>query len=129
MKSLNSYINSYIKDIYVTEGIFKNIGADVVTVKTKDELIKLINETTKKEGWKCDLNFIDVSKIKDMTHVFCQSEFNGDISRWDVSNVRVMDGMFLDSDFNGDISKWDVSNVRSMHFMFGTSKFTGDISK
>ena len=26
--------------------------------------------------------------------------------------------MFYDSSFNGDISKWDVSNVKDMHDMF-----------
>ena len=50
MKSLNSYINSYIKDIYVTEGLFKNIGADVVTVKTRNELDRIIKDTIRKEG-------------------------------------------------------------------------------
>lgn len=34
-----------------------------------------------------DLNFIDTSLIKDMSRLFKNSEFNGDISKWDVSNV------------------------------------------
>lgn len=122
MKTLNNYINESINAV-------ARSSHEIVTVNTTDELKQLIHRTILKEGPNCDLNFIDVSKIKDMTQVFCQSEFNGDISRWDVSNVRVMDGMFLDSDFNGDISKWDVSNVKDMNNMFGYSKFSGDISK
>jgi surface protein len=53
--------------------------------------------------------------------MFCDSRFNGDISKWDVSNVKNMNRMFESSTFtceNGDISNWDVSNVKDMSFMF-----------
>ena len=76
MKSLNSYI----KNTYVTEGLFKNIGAEVVTVNTKSELKKLIIETVRKEGPNCDLNFIDTSKITDMSWMFDHSSFNNNTS-------------------------------------------------
>jgi surface protein len=58
-----------------------------------------------------DLRFICTTKITDMSKLFSESQFNGDISNWDVSNVTNMIGMFYKSQFNGDISKWDVSNV------------------
>ena len=58
-----------------------------------------------------DLRFICTTKITDMSKLFSESQFNGDISNWDVSNVINMIGMFYKSQFNGDISKWDVSNV------------------
>ena len=83
-------------------------------------------------SYNCDLNWIDTSKIKDMTNVFsrnCFSKFNGDISKWDVSNVEKMSYMFSGSQFNGDISKWNVSNVIYMYEMFRDSKFNKDISK
>jgi len=76
-----------------------------------------------------DLNWLDVSAIKNMCCLFQGSKFNGNISKWDVSNVTSMDSMFRGSEFNGDISKWNVSNVRSMDHMFAGSKFNGDISK
>ena len=38
-------LKSYIKDTYVTEGLFKNIGAELVAVNTKRELNELIKKT------------------------------------------------------------------------------------
>jgi len=39
-----------------------------------------------------------------MNKMFWESDFNGDISQWDVSNVTDMTDMFNNSMFNGDIS-------------------------
>ena len=85
-----------------------------VQPKTKDELKKIIEDTIKEQGFNCDLNFIDTSKITDMSELFAYSKFNGDISNWNVSNVEDMENMFMFSKFQGDISKWDVSNVKNM---------------
>ena len=65
-----------------------------------------------------DLRFICTTKITDMSKLFSESQFNGDISNWDVSNVTNMGDMFSESQFNGDISIWDVSNVINMIGMF-----------
>jgi hypothetical protein len=56
--------------------------------KNLTELDNLISDTIKKDGPSADLNFIDISEIKNLTQLFKGSEFNGDISQWDTSNVE-----------------------------------------
>ena len=102
---------------------------NIYTPRKLEELQELIKDRIIKEGPKCNLNDIDVSLITDMSYLFHNSNFNGDISKWDVSNVTDMYGMFMHSKFNGDISKWDVSNVKYMHAMFSLTLFNNDISK
>ena len=63
--------------------------------KNRKELVKIIDDTSKKEGSNCNLNFIDTSCIKDMSYLFSDNKFNGDILEWDVSNVDNMRGMFF----------------------------------
>ena len=121
MKTLNTYITE--------GGFFKNINAEIVTPKNKNELIKIIRDTIEKEGLNCNLNFINTSKITDMSRLFEASNFDGDISEWDVHNVENMSSMFIGSKFNRDISNWDVRNVNDMHDMFAGSEFNGDLSK
>ena len=72
----------------------------MIVVENKKELKKLINQRIKEQGPNCDLNDIDVSKIKDMSKLFYNSRFRGDISKWDVSNVANMSYMFACSLFN-----------------------------
>ena len=100
-----------------------------VVAKNKNDLKDIIKATISKYGLECDLNFIDVSKVRNMAFLFYCSKFNGDISKWDVSKVIDMHYMFWKSGFKGDISKWDVSKVKDMGAMFWRSEFNGDISK
>ena len=100
----------------------------IIKVNNKKELKSIISRAIKLFGTKCNLNWIDVSNINDMSELFYYSDFNGDISQWDVSNVTDMRHMFAYTHFNGDISQWDVSNVTNMKEMFACSKFNGDIS-
>ena len=53
----------------------------MIVVNSKKELRELINQRIKEQGPKCDLNDIDVSKITDMSYLFFESDFNGDISQ------------------------------------------------
>ena len=71
-------------------------------------------------GLEIDLNFLDVSKVTDMSGLFKGFDISPtpekdwhykmllDISQWDVSNVTKMahmfDGCYL---YFGDLSKWD----------------------
>ena len=125
--------------------ISKNILEDYNHPKTKNELqrsieyyVELINP---KEGDIVDLNWIDTSKIDDMSWLF-QTEmyfsntkkfktYNYNVSKWDVSNVKNMTGIFYKlRHFNCDLSKWDVSNVENMNYMFyACYNFNCDISK
>ena len=61
----------------------------------KDKLMQVIADTIEKHGPDCNLNFIDTSLITDMDHLFYDSQFNGDISKWDVSSVKTKRDMFF----------------------------------
>ena len=100
-----------------------NVGVFKVDGNQLKDLIKRLKYND------ISLNWLDVSEVTSMSHLFLYSKYKGDISKWDVSNVTNMTGMFEESDFNGDISKWDVHNVTDMIAMFLSSKFNSDISK
>lgn len=99
-----------------------------IVAESLKHLKQIIKHEIKFNGYKCDLNHIDVSKIEDMTDLFRDSGFNGDISKWNVSNVLHMTNMFYAAIFNGDISKWNTFQVLDMSSMFYKSDFNGDIS-
>ena len=120
MKTLQQHINEKLV-------INKNSSHVKYHPETKSELVEMIKDEVKKNGWECDLNHIDVSQITDMSYLFSShqvsgfglSDFNGDISRWDVSNVKNMRGMFYGAYlFNQHIMDWNVSNVTNMEGMF-----------
>ena len=117
--------------LYTADGREYNMAMSKGGVRptNKEELKALIKERIKRGGVNANLNDIDVSQVTDMSSLFCDSEFNGDISKWNVGNVKNMWSMFAGSTFNGDISGWNVSNVEYMGYMFSDSKFNDDISK
>ena len=97
--SLNQF-NEKIKANQISLSDLKDVDFYNYHPKTKDELKQIIDERIEKEGLECSLNDIDVSNITDMSYLFYESRFNGDISKWDVSNVTDMTRMFKTSEFN-----------------------------
>ena len=129
--SLKNFGNDFsdLLDKFTNNLTYLQKKAVVERPKNKKELMETIREIIAEKGPNCDLNFIDVSNITDMSYLFYKTKFDGDISKWDVSNVTDMCGMFQGCPFNGDISKWDTSNVETMAAMFFKSSFNRDISK
>lgn len=87
---------------------------------------------------------IDVSKIKDMSYVFCIDkndlrcinpynlpdeaiDFSG-IEAWDVSQVENMEGMFKGARLNAPLASWNVAKVKNMKAMFAWSSFNAPIN-
>ena len=88
-----------------------------VLVINRPQLLELI-QCLLEINCNISLNWLDVSKITDMSSIFSNSNFNGDISKWNVSKVKDMSNMFSNSNFNRDISKWNVSKVKDIQWMF-----------
>ena len=88
---------------------------------TNKTIREVVRDRIKAKGNAIDLNVIDVSEVTDMSYLFLNSPFNGNIEEWDVSNVINMTGMFMNSKFDGDISKWDVGKVKKHECCFDGS--------
>ena len=58
-------------------------------------------------------------KAVNMSYMFADSMFNGDINSWDVSNVEEMQGMFANNiSFNKPLSNWNTKKCNDMSYMF-----------
>lgn len=109
-----------------------------VQPQNKEELVDIIRDAITVMGDDADLNFIDTSKITDMSNLFAGpgssfysnfftgygfGNFNGNISKWNVSNVTNMSFMFDGNlKFNQPLNDWDVSHVTNMYAMFDNAE-------
>ena len=133
IKDFNTYISEGLFDRNQSEFVIAkddkgNVRQLTVSPKNIAELRKIIRDEIDKYGVHCDLNFIDISKITDLSHLFSRTdsiyktyEFDGDISKWDVGHVDTFDYMFFESDFtgeDGDISNWRIKNGATGNCMF-----------
>ncbi len=122
MKTLNEYINESMFDkSLVKKGLVNDHP------QTKEELLdsirKYIDILKPRRGETVDLNWIDTSKIDDMSWLFedksTKRGLNYDVSKWDVSNVKHFTAMFSwCTKFDCDLSKWNVSSGTHFAGMF-----------
>ena len=145
MKNLTDYIVEAYEYNYNISNVpkYTSTGTDKVDIKNKtnnktnytvqpknkDELMYIITSAFKIKQY--DLNYIDTSKITDMSELFTNINHNFDVSKWDVSNVTNMNHIFFYcKNFDCDLSNWDVSNVTDMNSMFAfCNKFDCDLSR
>ena len=78
----------------------------IITAKNRDDLEVVIKRTLEEEGLDADLNFIDIRKVEDLSELFENSKFNGDISNWNVNNVTNMDDIFYHCPLEKNPPKW-----------------------
>ena len=129
-KSKHKQVSNIYVNIFNNPENFERFKG-IIQANTKNELKDLIKIGIILLGNDGNFNWIDTSKITDMSGLFSSnSKFNGDISLWNVSNVTDMSYMFYESNFNGNLYNWDVSNVKNMQFMFCKNlRFNTDISR
>ena len=106
-----------------------NIFTTKVSFEAKEDLRNYIIDYCEKYGWDSKLNHLDVSRITDMSGLFKDLPFCGDLSNWNMKRVTDMSHMFENSKFNGYTGDWDVSNVRDMSYMFKDSEFNQSLDK
>ena len=117
---LSLYYNIHVKTKYIM-----SIRLDKVQPKNKIQLKQLVAYAFKHNIY--DLNFIDTSKITDMSELFININHNFDVSSWDVSNVTDMHALFYECNkFTGKgLENWNVSNVTDTRGMFkGCNRLT-----
>ena len=115
---------------YIAEAYNTKSNKLTVQPKNKTELKKIIKDAFAHKQY--DLNFIDTSKITDMSLLFSNCMHNFDVSGWDVSNVTNMGCTFYKCNvFTGKgLENWDVSNVTNTSGMFYfCKKFDCDLSR
>ena len=122
MKTLIEYINESLFDKSLVK---KGLVNDHPQTKEelRDSIRKYIDILKPRRGETVDLNWIDTSKIDDMSGLFddrsTKKDLNYNVSEWDVSNVTNFANMFSwCKNFDCDLSGWDVSSGKYFSGMF-----------
>ncbi len=96
-------------------------------MELQDEILNMVEQNPNSKG-NIDLNWLDVSDVKDFSNLF--NIYYGEAPS---NNNQRMRGKGKKSEIlqklNPDISTWDVSSATNTNFMFAFSKFDGDISQ
>jgi hypothetical protein len=130
----NKYINTYNCTIELINEIKTNdqLTSTTISLPLYIDTSNITNMSSmfKNNIFNGDISRWNTSNVQEMSEIFSENNiFNGDISRWDISNVQYMNGMFSKSIFNGDISRWNTSNVQDMNNIFYKSQINCNISK
>lgn len=129
-----------LKGMVVSDDDLELVCQDAFKYKVKDfsELVHIIADI-KQQLYKdkvdaFNLNWLDISNVTMLNHLFNVGTFNRqyifwDVSDWDTSHVTSMVGTFNGCKDICDLSKWDTSKVTSMVNMFyECSTFNSNIS-
>lgn len=101
----------------------KNKVQKDIIVKTKEELINIINKRIIDDKGNLDLTDINVSKLSDFSNLFKNHPdvYEIDLTGWDVSNIENMAKMFSNCTYLKTIKgleDWDTSSLKKCVFMF-----------
>ena len=99
-----------------------------MTIYTRDELNAEIQKAmdTNVLGARCDLNHLDLGNMYNLSDLFRNSVFSGDISQWRMDTIQDVRGMFANSMFDGDLSQWNIHSSMCLDGMF-TCCFRGTL--
>ena len=125
MKSLFEYVTNVTESAFDKDLIKKGLVNDHPQnfEELRDSIRKYIDIIKPRRGETVDLNWIDTSKVDNMSWLFedksTKRNLNYDVSEWDVSNVKYFTAMFQwCTKFDCDLSKWDVSSGTHFAGMF-----------
>ncbi len=125
VKQWGSIVWETLTDAFRSCSNMQITATDAPNLSQCESLLQMFYQAS---GFNSDINFWDVSNIKDMTYMFGHAtSFNQPLDNWDVSNVTNMENMFRGAlSFNQSLNNWDVSNVTNMAYMFA---YTNDFNK
>lgn len=121
-----------MSNVEIYNGMFsgaKNFDSDLSGWDTSSA-ISMRSLFSDAESFSSDLSSWETGNLRQIDHIFAETNFEPNVGSWDTSSLTSMQGLaYQNSRFNSDISSWDTSNVENMHyaFWFATS-FNQDLS-